>query len=169
VCPFSRDIDVQLSRQSFGGRSDYPKAFDFPLFAIFASRLSSNPLTRSPHARFLILAHLVTFRIPQMPRTSSLRILSRRVLRLKVLSLYEALLLLPSPPHLLIGPRLVFYTCSPVMSTFNFRANALEAAQAIRRHSVFHFLRFLQAGYHPSRLRGPSVLVVLILAHLMTF
>jgi len=82
--------------------------FAFPFSAIFANWLSFILFKCSLHACLLILAHLMTSRISRMLRTSLSRILSRRVLpmmHLKVLKLYEDLLLLP---HLLIGPCLLF-------------------------------------------------------------
>jgi len=61
-------------------------------------------------------------------------------MHLKVLNLYEALLLLF---HFFIGPCPVFYAYSPVILIFNFRINVLEAIQMAWEYLVFHFLRFL--------------------------
>jgi len=47
LCLFSPDVDVQLSHQRSGGRPGSPKTSGFPLFAIFASRLSSILLSSS--------------------------------------------------------------------------------------------------------------------------
>jgi len=57
----SCDVDVQLSHQYFGGRSNSLKVFDFPFFEIFISRLLSILFIRSRRARLLILAPLMIF------------------------------------------------------------------------------------------------------------
>jgi len=51
-------MDVQLLHQRFRGHPGDLRMFGFPFFAIFASRLSSIPFTRSLRTRLLILAHL---------------------------------------------------------------------------------------------------------------
>jgi hypothetical protein len=55
VCLFFCDVNVQFLHQRFGG---HPGGF-FLSFAIFAGQLSSTPFTWFPHARFLILVHLM--------------------------------------------------------------------------------------------------------------
>jgi len=66
-----------------------PSLFDFPFFAIFASRLSSILFTWSLHNCFLILTHLMISWIPQILRMFLLRIPHRilPLIHLKVLSI----------------------------------------------------------------------------------
>jgi len=58
---FPCHVDVQFSHQRFGGRPGGLGLFHFPLFGIFASRLSSI-LFRSLHVCFLILVYFMISR-----------------------------------------------------------------------------------------------------------
>jgi len=82
VCLFFCDVDVQLPHQYFESRQGDLEVFGLTFLAIFVRRLSSILFTRCLHARFLILAHFISW------ITRMLRILFRRVsplMHLKVL------------------------------------------------------------------------------------